>query len=416
MSLFDKIFHRQPKNSRQAITLNGFSAFYSQFGSDIYASDVVQQAVRCIVDEIKKLRPTHIKTIGNDPVPRKSTIQDVLNEPNPLMTTSEFLEKTAWLLLLNYNAFILPVYDTWIDKNTGQERRYYKALYPLKPINVEFLQDPSGELFVKMYFMNGSDTTIPYDDIIHIRYNYSVNEFMGGNIAGQPDNAALLKVLELNHQLLEGVAKAMNASYSVNGVLKYNTYLDKDSLREELQAFEQKLLNSESGILPIDLKAEYIPLERKTEIVDDKTLAFVDDKILRFFGVPLAIVRGDFTQAQYNSFYQKTLEPIILAFSQAFTKKLFTSREKALDNRIELYPKDLIFMTVDQTIKMIELLSPTGGLFENEKRTALGLRPSEALEGKRYMSLNWIDADNAAQYQTGLKENIDVVDEEKTEV
>jgi hypothetical protein len=69
-------------------------------------------------------------------------------------------------------------------------------------------------------------------------------------------------------------------------------------------------------------------------------------------------------------------------------------------------------MTVDQTLSMIKELSPTGALFENEKRIALGLRPLPELEGKRYMSLNWIDADKAAQYQTGEVENIDIVDKE----
>jgi hypothetical protein len=98
--------------------------------------------------------------------------------------------------------------------------------------------------------------------------------------------------------------------------------------------------------------------------------------------------------------------------SKAFTKKMFTSREKAFRNRIEFYPKELIFMTISQTLEMINILSPTGGLFENEKRTALGLRPLPELEGKRYMSLNWIDANNADQYQVGTV-NVDVVDEEK---
>ena len=60
------------------------------------------------------------------------------------------------------------------------------------------------------------------------------------------------------------------------------------------------------------------------------------------------------------------------------------------------------------------MLSPTGGLYENEKRVALGLRPLPELEGKRLMSLNWIDAANASQYQVGTV-NVDVVDENKTE-
>lgn len=72
-------------------------------------------------------------------------------------------------------------------------------------------------------------------------------------------------------------------------------------------------------------------------------------------------------------------------------------------------------MTVQQTLEMIDILAPTGALFENEKRTALGLRPLPELEGKRYMSLNWIDANNADQYQIG-NINVDVVDENKTEM
>ena len=94
---------------------------------------------------------------------------------------------------------------------------------------------------------------------------------------------------------------------------------------------------------------------------------------------------------------------------QAFTKKLFTSRELSFGNRVELYPKELIFLSVQQTIEMINILAPTGALYENEKRVALGLRPDPALEGKRYMSLNWIDADKATQYQTGIADGDDAV-------
>lgn len=395
--------------------MDGFVPIYTQFGTNIYASDVVQQALKCIVDEMKKLNPTHVRIKNNDPVPVKSTVQDVLDNPNPLMTTNEFLEKVCYLLLMNYNAFIIPTYRTWRETVNGQEveRRYYETLYPIQPTQVDFIEDASGRLFVHFWFWNGEDTTIPYDDVIHIRYNYSVNQYMGGGILGQPNHEALLKTLQLNEQLLQGVAKAMNASYAVNGVVKYNTLIDDGTTEKNLQELERKLANSENGFLPLDLKAEFIPLERKSTIVDDNTLKFVDEKILRHFGVPLPILTGDYTKEQYESFYQKTLEPLIKAISQALTKKLFTSREKAFGNRIELYPKELIFMTVTQTLEMIDILSPTGALFENEKRVALGLRPLSQLEGKRYMSLNWVEADKAAQYQLGQNTSVEIIDEEK---
>lgn len=414
--IFDKLFKRPPKNRRLATSLDGFSSVYPQFGTNIYASDVVQQALKCIVDEMKKLNPTHVRMVDNDPVPVKGSVQDVLNNPNPLMTTSELLEKTLWLLLMNYNVFLIPIYRTWIDEKTGAERRYYDAIYPIKPTQADFIEDETGRLFVHFFFMNGYDTTIAYDDLIHIRYNYSVNEYMGGNEVGQPDHAALLDTLNLNYDLLKGVAKAMKASYAVNGVVKYNTMLDDGKTEAALAELERKLKNNESGFLPLDLKADFTALPHTSALVDENTLKFIDGKILRHFGVPLAILTGDYTKEQYEAFYQKTLEPLIIAISQAFTKKLFTDREKAFGNRIELYPKELIFMTVSQTLEMIKELSPTGAMFENEKRVALGLRPLPELEGKRYMSLNWVSADKADQYQLGENASVEIVDETKEDV
>lgn len=416
MEWFNKLFKRPPKQKKFAPTLDGFIPIYGQTGTGIYYSDVVQQALKCIVDEMKKLNPTHIRMKGNDPVPiADSSVQKVLSNPNQLMTTSEFIEKTIWLLLMNYNAFIIPTYYVWIDEKTGEERRRYEALYPINPSQVDFIEDAAGRLFVTFTFWNGSQSTISYDDVIHIKYNYSVNQYMGGNEMGQPDQRALLKTLELNETLLNGVAKAMKASYAVNGVVKYNTLMDDGKVEAALKELERKLQNSESGFIPLDLKTEFTALPHTSEIVDADTLKFIDEKILRNWGVPLHILKGDFTKAQYNAFYQKTLEPLIIALSQAFTKKLFTDRERSFGNRVDFYPKELIFLSVEQTLEMINILSPTGGLYENEKRVALGLKPLPELEGMRYMSLNWVSADMANQYQLG-KVNVDVVDEEKEEI
>lgn len=415
MSWFSDLFKKKPKNSRYAPSLEGWLPIFSQFGTDIYASDVVQQALNCIVTEMKKLNPTHIRTIEGDPIPIKGNVKELLDSPNPLMTTADFLEKTTWMLLMNYNVFILPTFYEWRDKKTGEVRRRYDGLYPLNPIQVNFIEDAGGRLFVEFEFRNGYSTTIPYGDVIHIRKNYSLNDYMGGDMMGQPDHKGLLKTLELNKTLLEGVAKAMKASYSVNGILKINTMLDDGATEAALQELERKLRNNESGFATTDIKTEFQALPHNVQLVDEPTLKFIDEKILRHFGVPLCILRGDYTKEQFAAFYQHTLEDMVISFGQAFTKKIFTPRERAYGNEIKLYPKELIFMTPEQTIELVNLLAPTGAMYENEKRAALGLRPMPELVGKRYMSLNWIEAQNASQYQVG-KEKVDVVDEVKEDV
>ena len=153
--------------------------------------------------------------------------------------------------------------------------------------------------------------------------------------------------------------------------------------------------------------------------MDEATLKFVDEKILRYFGVPLCILTGDYTKEQYEAFFQSTLEPLIGAYSQAFTKTLFTRRESyGYGNRVVFYAEDLIFLTMSQKLELVRLLGDSGALYENEKREIFGLRPLPELEGVRKQSLNYVDTSMAIQYQMQGKDapvDVPVDAEEQTD-
>lgn len=400
MSWLDRIFSKLNKKATWARSLNGYTPIFSQFGNDIYASDVVVQAVSCIVDEMKKLTPVHVRMNNDDPIPINDDVQFVLNNPNPIMTRSTFIEKVMWMLIQHYNAFVIPVYDVWTDEH-GNERRTYRALYPVQPSTVTFIEDAAGVMYVKLDFANNYTTTLPYSDVIHLRWRFSSNEFMGGDENGNPNNSSLLKTLEINHDLLQGVSKGVKASFAINGVVNYNTMLDDGATEAALKELEEKLRNSESGFLPLDLKASYTPLTRDVQLVDADTLKFIDEKILRTWGVSIPILTGDFTPQQYEAFYQKTIEPFVTIFVDEFTRVLFSDRKRAYGNKVMFYPKNLIFMSMDQTISMVRLLGDSGTLYENEKRAAFGLRPLPELAGVRMQSLNYVNVDYAANYQMG---------------
>lgn len=398
MSFWDKWFtkktDRNPYKNLEDI-LSGIIPIYSSgFGENIYASDVVQQAIYSIVTELKKLDPVHVRMNGNDPIAQTGNVQNVLDAPNPLMTTSDFIEKIAWNLLLNYNCFIYPIWDG----NT------LVALYPLQPSLVEFDTDygGTGKTWVRFTFPNGYYGDVPYDDIIHVRYKYAFSEFMGGNKQGQPDFAPLLDTLKLNDTLLKGLAKSLNIQTAINGVVKLKTMANSEEQIERVKEFEAKLQSNESGLLPIDISNEYIPIQKQVQLLDSKTLEFIDKKILRTFGVSIPIVDGDYTREQFEAFYQKTLEPIIKTLGQAFTKGIFTKHKaQGFNNKIIFYVKELIFMNTAQKLNLFSRLSEQGACYSNEFRTAFGLRPMKELEGVRMMSLNYINANDASKYQVG---------------
>ena len=101
--MFDFIqkYKKQKQNKKYAAMLNGYTPLFSQFGNDIYASDVVQQAISCIVFEMKKLTPVHIRTTNGETIPIPDDIQRLLKIPNERMTQAVFNEKIFWQLFLN---------------------------------------------------------------------------------------------------------------------------------------------------------------------------------------------------------------------------------------------------------------------------------------------------------------------------
>lgn len=383
-----------------ADVMTGRSPIYSTFGRDVYASDVVTQAMACVTDEIKKLAPAHVIQRDEDmePAPSGDQLQRVLNLPNHYMTMCDCLSRMMYLYFSKKNSWVVPTY-----RRDSLGRKTYTGLYPVDPAGVTWVEDANGQLFVELRFAGESKPwTLPYSDIIHLRREYGADEYMGGGPGGVPDDRGLLATLEINHQMLQGISKGMKASHAVNGVVKYGSVIGKDQTEAAMKEWEAKLQNSQSGIVTMDMKAEYIPVKRDIKLVDAETLKFIDEKILRNFGVPLCILTGDYTKEQYEAFYQKTIEPIIIQLSQEFTRVLFTPNERdSYGHKVMFFTKNLVFMSTDQKISMVEILAPTGALYENEKRVAFGMRPLPELKGKRYMSLNWIDANQANQYQVG---------------
>lgn len=402
MDIVKSVFSKDARRQMQyAKFLGGLSPIFSQFGNNIYASDIVQMCIEVIATECSKLQPRHIFTSndGMQQIP-KSTINRLFKfAPNELMTTRDFIEKIIWQLFMNYNCFIYPTYEVQTDSR-GNTTRYYTGFYPLNPTIVTFLQDTTGKLYVEMYFANGQSFTLAYSDLIHLRKKFSLNDIMGGGLNGQPDNAALLKVLDINDTVLQGVGKAIKTSLSVRGILKINTILDDEKQQAERTRFETAIASGDTSILPLDLKGEFIPVEINPKLIDKDTMEFLQNKVLNWYGVSMPILSGDYTDDQYQAFYEKTLEPILIGLGQAFSKTVFTQRELDVGNEIIFYQKDMMYLSTASKLNLLKTVGEQGLLTDDQKLAILGYPPlSDGSGSRRTMSLNYIDVSYANEYQ-----------------
>lgn len=385
------------KESKQGLmyapTMNGTLPFYSSFGDSVYASDIIVQSIRCKANEFKKLAPRHVRTTdGQQTVITDSSVAKVLKRPNAYMTQADFLEKITILLELNKNVFIYPEY--YITK--GGER-YFTALYPLKPSEVWYLADESGKMFIKMRFVSGYEVTLPIDSVIHWRKDYGVNDYFGGGMFGGDDNAGLLTMLQRYDQLTQSIAKALECSCQVNGIVNFNSYNDNADLQKQREAFESDLKNNKSGILFSDMKYDYTPLPRDIKLVDAETLKFFYDTILRANGTPLAILNGDYTKAQKEAYYEHALEADIKSLGQAMSRVMFSDREASFGNEIIFYPNDISFMSMENKIAALQTGLPAGIFTKNEARELLGYAP---IEGGDVMPRGYNEIDSTTEEVT----------------
>lgn len=371
---------RKPKKDglRYVPTMSGFTPVLYDFGEDIYASDIIVQAIRCKATEFKKLKPRHVRATGDGIAAiEDSPIAKLLRQPNEWMTTSDFLEKCCILLELNKNCFIYPAYYV-----TQAGERYYTGLYPLKPSEVEYLADQGGKRYLRMTFANGYRADLPADDVIHWRKDYGIDDWFGGSKEGGSTDRGLLRLLKEYDKILQSIAVGLNVSTKVNGLVKVNTYLDDEAAAKRQADFNAKLESNESGLLFTDLKTEYVPISRDVKLVDKDTMEFFYNAILRNTGVSLAILNGDYTKTQKEAFYEHALEADIKSLGEAMTKTVFTDREKSFGNSIQLYPNSIVFMSMENKLSALQIGLPAGIFTKDEARELIGYPPMPNGQGQ----------------------------------
>lgn len=399
MGWFDSVKTKFSGRGKRAKLMSGQSPVFSQFGNDVYVSDIVQQCMGCIADEMSKLQLRHIVKQKDKEQIKDSKLNTLFEYGvNETMTTADFLSKITYMLLKNMNVFIYPKFAYYYNPAGELKKREVEGLYPLDPKKVEFLQDDTDRLFVKFYFRNNEDYTLPYDNVIHWRMRFSENEILGGNCQGVAEVEDLLKTVQINDSLLQGVDIAIRQSLSITGIMKYPLTVDRDAMQEDIEKFEKAITEKKSSILGVDAKSEYVPLNVDPKLIDKDTLEFLDNRILRHWGCSIPMLNGTATPAEHQAFYQKTIEPKIISLTQILTKIIFTSFEFSNGNRIKAYPEELVFLNNEQKLAFAQLAAERGALTNNQILNIFGIPPYEGGD-VRYMSLNYCDVSIANQYQ-----------------
>lgn len=372
------------------------TSIFKSFGDNVYLSDIVKNAINVIATESSKIMLKSV-TVQESPrsisVNNDSITQLFLNKPNPLMTTRDFFYKVAFLRLTKQNVFIYPKFELTVDGN-----KRYVGFYPLDPTDVQFgYVEDTDVLAVKLTFLQGDFFVFPYTELIHIRGEYGLNEYLGGNEYGKAETRELLKTVDIMDKVMQGMPKAISAGLEVKGVYNIKSTLDEDKLNENRIAFENAIANSKKGIVALGLAGEFTPVNIEPKLIPADILQWIETKILKNFGPSMAIITGDFTEEQYSAFYQRCIEDFVIQIEQAFSAALYTADQQDQGQRIKVYDRLVQHLSVKTKLEMIQLAAPIGVFGKDDIRELLGYEP---IGDNTFMqSLNWIESSAALDYQ-----------------
>lgn len=399
--------------SRRSLYMNWLTnsqPIFTSFGKDIYLSDFVNNAIDRVASEIAKIDIKSIVERGdllqiqNDDITRLFRFK-----PNPLQTTSDFLANVEWLRRKNRNAFIYPQYEI-IKLPNGREFRRYIAFYPLKPTAVYIGENDGKAWEVRLDFEDGSSFTLPYHDLIHLKWRRGANTVIGGgDDYGQANDYDIIRTIDALDKTIQGLPKSIEASLQIKGVYSAKTLADQNKLNKIRDEFEEHITVSKSGMIATDLAGEFTPVRITPPNIDKTTLEFLKSVVQERYGVSAAILSGDYNGEQHSAFYQTAIEEFIIQFEQAMAATLFTTREQDVGHRVKCYYDKVRYMATKDKMELANLAKETGTMTLNQINEMFGIEPWEG-GNRRIQSLNYVSTELIDKYQlskSGAKEGED---------
>lgn len=333
------------------------------YDGKIYRSDIVRSCIRPKIKAVGKTVPQHIR---EDADGEKQVFPDVymrflLREPNQLMSWQQYAEKMEAQLILNKNAFALIQRD---------ENGLPAALFPLAPLSVRAEYDKDGTLIIHFWMANGKDWRFYYSDLIHLRDDYNDND-----VFGTPSWDALSEVMEVVGQADRGLINAVKNSGVIKWLLIFKSSIRSEDMEAKANKFAEAYLKAGgNGVAATDAKVEAKQIDQKDFVPAAEVTAAAVARIYKFFNVNDKIVDSSYSENEWISYYEAQVEPDIIQFAEQHTRKIFTRRQRAFGNRIEIQTASLQYAALSTKLAFKDMVD-RGAMTPDEWRGTMGLGP-----------------------------------------
>lgn len=386
------IFGRLLQSLRGVKFYVGAAARAAPWSKDLYEQETVRAIVDCIASNIAKAEAMHVilDEAGRvKKIVRNSPYVKLLNQqPNPLMTGFDLKYK---LISQLETATTAVCFIRW-------ENARPTAMIPLRYADLELCPIEGGGYAIRfMDQTDGQAYALHAEDLVILRKFFNGREVFGDG------NAPVYNTLDMIRASDEGFMEALRVSNKVRGLLtQKNSMLAPDDVQKSTEDFVKRFeyAAKNGGVVGLDSMEQYTPLNVSAWAANSAQMREIRENLMRYWRISEPILTSNYSESQWQAFYESVIEPRLIQMGQAFTNACFTRTERDYGNRIIFSTSVLLNASMQTKVNLVQASREIGLLSRNELRELFGYGPMEGGD-EHLCSLNYIKESDMTRYQTG---------------
>ena len=109
--------------------------------------------------------------------------------------------------------------------------------------------------------------------------------------------------------------------------------------------------------------------------IDAEQMKQIRENVYNYFGVSEPVLQSSATSELLDGFFNGSIEPFSIQFSEAMTKAIFSERERAQGSYLVATANRLQYMSVSQKVQMAKELGDRGAILIDEIRELFNYAP-----------------------------------------
>ena len=400
------IFSNKKREERKAIKklddtfklLSGYSTVFSTFNGGLYEMGLTRSCIDKIATQCSKLHP-----VINGNKNYKSINVILQNKPNRLMTSQQFLYRLVSILLVENNAYIIPIFENSMSMKII-------GFYPARAVGSKIIKYQGKEYL--LYKINNQEYAIEYELAGVLRRYYYKKEYLGET------NEALHSTMDLINTQEQGIKAGIKSGAMIRFLARLSVIQNPDAIKSEQKRLKEEQLSVENngGILLFDNKYSDIQkVDSKPFIVDKDQMDLIKQNVFDYFHMSEEILQNKASEDQWNLFYEDVIEPIALQISEVLTNMIVKEADIVKGLNVVLESTKLQFISNNTKLNVSQQLFDRGILSTNQVMDIWNLPHVPDDEDKRYIRKEYTEVNNLDKEVINNEQNNDGGNEEQND-